>query len=258
MEGYFGAGQAITPGWYPNPAGRFEQRYWNGAAWTEQVASGGVPGYDPLPPAPPAIQQQPVYGGAPGQPPPYAAVPVPPPYTGAPGQPFAYGVAGAATRSTRRIAGSLVGLAGGAVVIAATYMDWLSGGGMSISGWDLYDMRSNLNENVFYVGDMFGSGSPFFTGLTTLILGIAVVVVALLVLAVAATQRPGSSGGAGGALALLGTLVAGLASFATAMNLAVWIAKGNDQGGVDAAAGLFVVFAGSVVAMMALGAAVRR
>ncbi len=28
-------------GWYPDPSGRFEQRYWDGAAWTEHVVSGG-------------------------------------------------------------------------------------------------------------------------------------------------------------------------------------------------------------------------
>jgi len=26
-------------GWYPDPAGRHEHRYWDGARWTEHVAS---------------------------------------------------------------------------------------------------------------------------------------------------------------------------------------------------------------------------
>jgi hypothetical protein len=29
------------PGWYRDPFGRFEGRYWNGNAWTSNVASGG-------------------------------------------------------------------------------------------------------------------------------------------------------------------------------------------------------------------------
>lgn len=28
--------------WYPDPSGRHEQRYWNGTAWTQDVANGGV------------------------------------------------------------------------------------------------------------------------------------------------------------------------------------------------------------------------
>jgi len=33
--------------WYPDPAGRFEQRYWDGTAWTEHVTSRGVTAVDP-------------------------------------------------------------------------------------------------------------------------------------------------------------------------------------------------------------------
>jgi hypothetical protein len=37
-----------TPaGWYPDPSGRFELRYWNGTAWTEHVARGGQQYTDP-------------------------------------------------------------------------------------------------------------------------------------------------------------------------------------------------------------------
>jgi hypothetical protein len=41
------AGSAV-PGWHPDPSGRNEYRYWNGAAWTEHVSTGGVTGFDPL------------------------------------------------------------------------------------------------------------------------------------------------------------------------------------------------------------------
>ncbi len=36
-------------GWYADPAGTFEQRWWNGTAWTDQVLNGGVPTVSALP-----------------------------------------------------------------------------------------------------------------------------------------------------------------------------------------------------------------
>lgn len=36
--------------WLPDPAGRAEYRWWDGEKWTDQIASGGVPSVDPLPP----------------------------------------------------------------------------------------------------------------------------------------------------------------------------------------------------------------
>ena len=33
-------------GWYPDPSGRHEHRYWDGSRWTEHVASHGRPGTD--------------------------------------------------------------------------------------------------------------------------------------------------------------------------------------------------------------------
>jgi hypothetical protein len=35
-------------GWYNDPYGRFQQRYWNGAAWTEHVTTNGVQQVDPM------------------------------------------------------------------------------------------------------------------------------------------------------------------------------------------------------------------
>lgn len=40
--------QGPPPGWFPDPAGRSEQRHWDGAAWTDAVVSNGEPGTDPL------------------------------------------------------------------------------------------------------------------------------------------------------------------------------------------------------------------
>ncbi len=35
-------------GWYPDPAGRSEFRYWDGAEWTEHVSRAGQQSIDPL------------------------------------------------------------------------------------------------------------------------------------------------------------------------------------------------------------------
>jgi hypothetical protein len=63
----------LGPGWHPDPAGRHEYRYWDGAYWTEHVVDGGVESVDPLtggvhtPQPPPASGTRPVRAGpAPG------------------------------------------------------------------------------------------------------------------------------------------------------------------------------------------------
>lgn len=35
-------------GWFADPSGRNEQRYWDGHGWTDAVVSNGQPGTDPL------------------------------------------------------------------------------------------------------------------------------------------------------------------------------------------------------------------
>lgn len=41
-------GDAAAPAnWYPDPAGRYELRYWNGSAWTEHVSRNGQQSIDP-------------------------------------------------------------------------------------------------------------------------------------------------------------------------------------------------------------------
>lgn len=39
---------APAAGWFPDPSGRHEHRYWDGRAWTEHVASGGQQRSDPV------------------------------------------------------------------------------------------------------------------------------------------------------------------------------------------------------------------
>ena len=43
---------AVPSGWYPDPAGRHEQRYWHEGRWTEHVANGGRRSSDAATPAP--------------------------------------------------------------------------------------------------------------------------------------------------------------------------------------------------------------
>jgi uncharacterized protein YxjI len=38
------------PDWYPDPTRRHEHRYWNGAAWTDNVSDRGQPSVDPVQP----------------------------------------------------------------------------------------------------------------------------------------------------------------------------------------------------------------
>jgi hypothetical protein len=47
------------PDWYPDPTGRFEQRYWDGSQWTEHVNSAGQQRTDPLPGEPPPVTAEP-------------------------------------------------------------------------------------------------------------------------------------------------------------------------------------------------------
>jgi uncharacterized protein YxjI len=45
------------PGWYPDPSGRHEHRFHDGAQWTPHVFSGGAPSVDPVPPGPGQIPE---------------------------------------------------------------------------------------------------------------------------------------------------------------------------------------------------------
>ncbi|MCE5202657.1 MAG: DUF2510 domain-containing protein [Actinomycetia bacterium] len=39
----------MTPaGWYADPAGRHQLRYWDGARWTSSVSDGGAVSQDPV------------------------------------------------------------------------------------------------------------------------------------------------------------------------------------------------------------------
>jgi hypothetical protein len=38
----------VPPSWHPDPYGRYEQRYWDGSRWTDQVTTDGRQSVDPL------------------------------------------------------------------------------------------------------------------------------------------------------------------------------------------------------------------
>ncbi|MCC2030533.1 DUF4041 domain-containing protein [Microbacterium sp. YMB-B2] len=47
----------IAAGWFPDPVGRHEQRYWSGVAWTEHVFSAGSQSTDPMPSTMPIVAE---------------------------------------------------------------------------------------------------------------------------------------------------------------------------------------------------------
>lgn len=112
-------GQA-PPGWYADPSNAEQQRYWNGAAWTEQVAPRYIYGPPPV--------QQPVTPPPPQAPPAYAARPQ---ATGPGGRPYAsFG---------RRLLGYLIDMlvlaAGGAIVVVAIAWEPIQGVVKCFEAW---------------------------------------------------------------------------------------------------------------------------
>jgi len=48
---YAAPAQVDGPGWYADPSGRYDHRYWDGTTWTEHVSRGGVASTAPVVPA---------------------------------------------------------------------------------------------------------------------------------------------------------------------------------------------------------------
>ncbi|HKH88517.1 MAG TPA: DUF2510 domain-containing protein [Acidimicrobiales bacterium] len=72
QEGALGSQSGPPPlfGWYPDPAGIHEQRYWDGRQWSHRVSDGSVRSDDPLPAykagraSSPGTTEPRVFGGA--------------------------------------------------------------------------------------------------------------------------------------------------------------------------------------------------
>ena len=234
----------VTPsaaaGWYADPLGRHERRYWDGAAWTDHIVDGTTQGTDPVSGPPVATGQAAQTASAA----PAAAVPT----ATQPG------------RSANRVAGGLVAAAGGAAMIAGTYITWLSAGGTGFSGWDFYHMRSDVQQNVFFIGHMFTKTSPFLTGLSTLIIGIALVVIAALTVVLPASRSSAERSGkwtVNPGLAMLVVLLAVCVLVGGIWNMVSWLTTGRDSN-ASAGAGLYVVAAGGIAGFMGLVRAVSH
>ncbi len=69
--------------------------------------------------------------------------------------------------------GGLIAIAGGVLMVVGVFLPWLTGGGNSLTGWELYDRRQEAGDNPFVVDKMFDSTfDPFFTGAPVLVLGV--------------------------------------------------------------------------------------
>jgi hypothetical protein len=103
---------APVPGWNPDPTGRHEYRYWDGAVWTDDVSDQGVTSVDPMvPPGPPA--------GAPPYGTPSGGYPAQGGYPGQVGYDSYGGQAGPAPAPAKRSGPSLGLIVGGAAVAVA-------------------------------------------------------------------------------------------------------------------------------------------
>lgn len=54
-------------GWFPDPTGRHDHRWWDGGAWTSHVADAGISGLDPLPDTATAYAAAPAAPAAPAE-----------------------------------------------------------------------------------------------------------------------------------------------------------------------------------------------
>ncbi len=85
--------------------------------------------------------------------------------------------------------GGLIAVAGGVVTAIGVFLPWVTGGGESFTGWELYDLRQEAEENPFVIDEMFGDTfDPFFTGAPVLVAGVLLALVGVAVYA--AKKRP--------------------------------------------------------------------
>jgi hypothetical protein len=144
------------PNWLPDPSRRFQVRYWDGASWTDYVATNGQASIDPSDPtwAPPS---------APPPPP-----PLPPPLAGAPqsAQPVVYVSQGPRTN----------GLAIASMVLGIVWVYWVGSILAVIFG------HVALSQIKRSQGAQRGSGMAI-AGLVLGYIGIAVLAVVIVVAA---------------------------------------------------------------------------
>ncbi|MET0150207.1 MAG: DUF2510 domain-containing protein, partial [Acidimicrobiales bacterium] len=102
------------PGWYADPNGRHEYRYWDGATWSDQVSDGGVVSTDPPTAQGPTAATPTVEEGA--------AAPVAPVAMGGADTPYV--PPGGDTGEGRKLPVGVLALAGLAVAAGVALMAW--------------------------------------------------------------------------------------------------------------------------------------
>jgi hypothetical protein len=137
----------------------------------------------------PTIPPSPAPGGYPSPTPPGAYTRSTPPAPGAaaysPAQP-AYGAVARTRRPIFWLGSSLV-LIAGAVVLISTWLSWGGGSGgiISLTGWDWFDLGRTLPAapgevtNAFFI---YSEGYPLFTGLCSLIAGALIALIGIIML----------------------------------------------------------------------------
>ena len=103
----------------------------------------------------------------------------------------------ARTPNWRRVLiAAAISLLASGLMIAASFMPWLgSEGGRTLSGWDLYEFQRDSGNDVLIIWNFFtdpsdGSATLFFTGLATLISGLALAGLTVVFLALHRLVRP--------------------------------------------------------------------
>jgi hypothetical protein len=152
---------------------------------------------------------------------------------------------------SRALMGALASLGGALLVLAGTWLPWLTSDEEDLTGWEMLELRTEYDENRFAVGEMFrDSFDPFFTGGTTLALGVlalALVGIGLLV------AMAGPSGALSPPLrfAALGTFAA--ASAAMSLNvLSILRAPSEVRDLVGIGLGLLVVMLGGLIGVVGM------
>ena len=144
----------------------------------------------------------------------------------------------------RRRAGAVLMMVGGGAIAVASFLPWL-GDAHALTGWDVYTRRSAAGANPFVIrpDDWTDVSSYFFTGLTTLVIGVLLVLTAAVLL-VAQTKAPPST--SIGWLAL--TLPAGLVAVAGLLVPLVNLLRAAAGPGIDLLSvryGLWVALVGA-------------
>ena len=149
----------------------------------------------------------------------------------------------------RRRAGDVLAMLGGATIAVASFLPWL-GDGRDLTGWDVYTRRSAAGANPFVIrpDDWTDVSAYFFTGLTTLVVGVLLVLTAAALL-VAQTKAPPVRAIVWGALTLPAGLVVVAGLVVPVVNL-VHAAAGPGSDLVSIRYGLWVGLAGAAAVLL--------